>query len=184
MSKCSRPYALRRRSAAACLKPCYRPACAFPDPAKRSDRLRCGRYSWTQPQTASVPSWHVPPTLSFTQSVLVWLIASWSAHMPRSCRVCSMYPCAAMSCVEWMELEQQFHRVCTVHSLLKAPEQLRPCLHVDALRSSSRRGRLHRGADEQSTSYLTACAVISAIIHHDASLDFVFIIPTMQRRLC
>jgi hypothetical protein len=40
-----------------------------------------------------------------------------------------------------------------VHSLLKALEQLRPCLHVDALRSSSPRGRLRRarGADEQST---------------------------------
>jgi hypothetical protein len=43
MLKCSRQYALRRRSAAVCLKPCYRPACAFPNLAKRSDRLRCGR---------------------------------------------------------------------------------------------------------------------------------------------
>jgi hypothetical protein len=36
-----------------------------------------------------------------------------------------------------------------VHSLLKTPEQLRPCLHVDALRSSSPRGRLRRRIDEQ-----------------------------------
>ena len=77
MLKCSRQYALRRRSAAVCLKPCYRPACAFPHLVKRSDRLRCGRYSWTQPQT--VPSWQAPRSLSFNEPVLVWPMASSSA---------------------------------------------------------------------------------------------------------
>jgi hypothetical protein len=75
MLKCSRQYALRRRSAAACLKPCYRPACAFPNQVKRSDRRPLFLDAASNPNGTFLAGSEAP-SLSFTQPVLVWLTAS------------------------------------------------------------------------------------------------------------
>ena len=143
MLKCSHQYALRRRSAAVCLKPCYRPAC-FPNLVKRSDLQPLFLDAASNGAFLAGSSFTV---MQLTCACLADGLLVEHMYMPRSWRVYTRAPRRFASSGEARAtVSPCLHRA-------QPPEQLRPCLTVNALRSrsSSRRGRLRRRIDEQST---------------------------------
>ena len=141
--KCSHQYALRRRSAAVCLKPCYRPAC-FPNQVKRSDLQPLFLDAASNGAFLAGSSFTV---MQLTCACLADGLLVEHMYMPRSWRVYTRAPRRFASSGEARAtVSPCLHRA-------QPPEQLRPCLTVNALRSrsSSRRGRLRRRIDEQST---------------------------------